>query len=250
MNEEQCITKYTLPLGSFRPEFDKEREYVAELEIELRPKRGKSSYLAEESGFIELSIVGGFWPKGRRADWSGGQCGESLLEMMKGTRGGAIMAKVWPVWERWHLNGLKAGCQHQRKNWKPSAELELIHYTWSESFRKLQGMAQAGELAPLEYENFSKVAPLVNSVCIDKNGPKWEAPLVLELIDKGLIKEKNRETKTAHWVYPSEHPDGVLCKPCEICGYSYGSQWLYEKLPPNVLALVMDRFRLGSLEIA
>jgi hypothetical protein len=37
------------------------------------------------------------------------------------------------------------------------------------------------------------------------------------------------------WVRPDEHPDGLLGKPCETCGYRYGSAWLFEPLPADVL---------------
>ena len=39
-------------------------------------------------------------------------------------------------------------------------------------------------------------------------------------------------------MYPNEHPDGMLCKPCEVCGYAYGSQWLREEVPADVLAFL------------
>ena len=33
----------------------------------------------------------------------------------------------------------------------------------------------------------------------------------------------------------SEHPEGLLSKPCPTCGYPYGSAWLYDPLPPDVI---------------
>jgi hypothetical protein len=49
------------------------------------------------------------------------------------------------------------------------------------------------------------------------------------------------ETKTSSWVYPKEHPEGELTKPCPVCGYKYGSLWLKEEVPAEVIAF------LGSL---
>ncbi len=37
------------------------------------------------------------------------------------------------------------------------------------------------------------------------------------------------------WVRPDEHPDGLLAKPCEECGYRYGTQWIYEEIPQEVI---------------
>lgn len=37
------------------------------------------------------------------------------------------------------------------------------------------------------------------------------------------------------WVSQSEHPDGLLSKPCPVCGYKYGSAWLKEAVPDEVI---------------
>jgi len=58
------------------------------------------------------------------------------------------------IWKRWHLNDLRAGCQHQREE-------------------------------------------------------KWE-------------------------------DNNLLMKPCPVCGYKYGSQWLYEELPQEVIDFLTE----------
>lgn len=40
------------------------------------------------------------------------------------------------------------------------------------------------------------------------------------------------------WVRPEEHPDGLLGKPCPTCGYRFGTAWLTEPVPVDVLAAV------------
>jgi hypothetical protein len=40
----------------------------------------------------------------------------------------------------------------------------------------------------------------------------------------------------AVWVKWDEHVDGLLMRPCYVCGYEYGSQWLYEPLPDGLEA--------------
>ncbi len=37
------------------------------------------------------------------------------------------------------------------------------------------------------------------------------------------------------WVSEKEHPKGLLSKPCPTCGYKYGTQWLHEDVPQDVL---------------
>lgn len=46
------------------------------------------------------------------------------------------------------------------------------------------------------------------------------------------------ETRNAGWVRHEEHPDGLLSKPCPVCGYKYGSAWRKEPLPADVVAAV------------
>ena len=37
------------------------------------------------------------------------------------------------------------------------------------------------------------------------------------------------------WKTPKEHPDGLLTKPCPICGYKYGTEWLHEDVPEDIV---------------
>lgn len=48
------------------------------------------------------------------------------------------------------------------------------------------------------------------------------------------------EVKLSGWVYPKEHPEGELTKPCPVCGYEYGSAWLKEEVPVEVIAFLQS----------
>ena len=37
------------------------------------------------------------------------------------------------------------------------------------------------------------------------------------------------------WIIREEHPEGLLSVPCPTCGYKYGSAWLHEEVPQDVL---------------
>lgn len=43
------------------------------------------------------------------------------------------------------------------------------------------------------------------------------------------------KTQTAAWTRPDEHPDGILAKPCDECGYKYGTKWLHRPLPQSII---------------
>ena len=94
---------------------------------------------------------------------------EDLLKYGANKLEKTIIPKLRDIWERWHLNDMRPGCEHQRD---------------------------------------------------------WDVSEVLTVGEK---------QKAAGWVYPTEHPKGLLCKPCEVCGYKYGSAWLREEVPADVL---------------
>ena len=132
-------------------------------------------YKVGDDGRGQLSISSVDGPK-RNGDCTGG-CGQYMNPLTNEDRppltgwNRDTMRQLAEVWNRWHLNNMRAGCEHQRANW--------------------------GDVtARVETEK----------------GPRPRCQ-----------------------TYPTEHPDGVLTKPCEVCGYKYGSEWLYEEVPVNVL---------------
>lgn len=100
-----------------------------------------------------------------------GGCGQIRLDNITKPAPGIDIKKLQEIWDRWHLNDMRAGCEHQRKNWNTSEEIRF----------------------------------------------------------------PNGQVKTAGWVKETEHPKGLLSKPCEECGYKYGSAWLFEEVPQEVI---------------
>jgi len=47
--------------------------------------------------------------------------------------------------------------------------------------------------------------------------------------------EVGKETKSTNWLTEKEHPEGVLLKPCPVCGYKYGSAWKRQEVPREAL---------------
>jgi len=128
----------------------------------------------------ELSICATEYGKlrnGRTEDLGTGQHREPLRE-----RGGTAQLRLLELWERWHLNGLRAGCEHQRAG------------GW------------------------------------DKR------PIYPDKPTSAYVRHPDRSNgwNMLTWL-PVEH-GGLLSAPCPTCGYKYGSQWLYEAIPTEVLA--------------
>ena len=55
------------------------------------------------------------------------------------------------------------------------------------------------------------------------------------------VEEYGRKTtKLLGWLYPNEHPDGILTKECPVCGYKYGTKWNYFEIPADDLKIIEE----------
>lgn len=187
-----------------------------------------------------LSIVGNVWLKSRRDIEAGGQLEDGIREYLASqTMPEEKLSRILAIWKRWHLNDLKAGCGHQRANWDVSQQLEVVHYGLTSEAQRLRTKTrEALATAALKGETLN-LDPTAKALAeLDAwykhipTPPNADSPL------SGCYEVKKRETKAAGWAYPTEHPLGVLTKPCEVCGYKYGSAWLKEELPADVIAEV------------
>jgi len=139
------------------------------------------------------------------------------------------IAYLWAIWDRWHLNDLRPRCEHQR-NWDTSKELEIPVYIWTTAFYNIMQRAESGEMPTHEYELFRIISKRVHDTLFDNNREH-----VTELMEGNCIKIKETKKQKAGWTTQKEHPEGLLGKPCEICGYKYGSAWLLEPVPEEIL---------------
>lgn len=69
----------------------------------------------------ELSVCGNVWNRSGSDIKMGGQCVDQLAEHVDTwliTR--EAYARIVALWKAYHLNGMNAGCEHQRaENWQP-----------------------------------------------------------------------------------------------------------------------------------
>lgn len=152
------------------------------------------------------------------------------------------------IWHNWHLNDTCAACEHQTgPAWDARKQLEVVPLTWGDEYHRLRKAAEAGEMDRQQYVSWQEVVKAVESLTIAglrNHTPKHPAlwgERGEDFIKRGLVKVERTQTTGAGWVYPQEHPEGLLCKPCPVCGHKYGSRWLFKPLPPAVVQF------LGSL---
>ena len=79
----------------------------------------------------KLSIVGTIGPKyNGDAYGSSGQCYDEIKIKNHATGWDKKrVEKFVSIWKEWHLNNMRAGCEHQRKNWDTNKLLTITHYT-------------------------------------------------------------------------------------------------------------------------
>ena len=82
------------------------KDCTAIIELELRVKH--SHY--EDKNFIEFSACGEIYHTATRCMYHGGQCIDTIAELIPTKK----IKRICEVWKRYHLNGLHAGCEHQR----------------------------------------------------------------------------------------------------------------------------------------
>ena len=137
----------------------------------------------------ELSVCGTIWNATHTDHASGGQNIDELARLFPNDK---RLARLREIWERWHLNGMRAGCEHQRAE------------KWHER--------------PIDP---SKPTNTYGQWCGERGPTTW-----------------NMLT----WVTKKDHPQGLMCEPCPVCGYKYGTAWLHEPLPPEIIAELCEMF--------
>ncbi len=146
-----------------------------------------------------------------------------------------LLTKFFAVWKDWHLNDMRAHCVHQR-DWDISEKIEVVTYHLTAEARNNRKLlitdaaraAVAGKIMKLTPQG-KALLELASDWEDIHTPPDADSPL------SGCYEVSKREVKAAGWVYPKEHPRGLLTKSCEVCGYNYGSKWNFEELPQDVI---------------
>ena len=170
---------------------------------------------------------------------SGGQISELLVHPSLMPAPGwdaAKLARLRELWERWHLNSLRAGCEHQRAAGWGAREVTARQYaltpTAATQRRQLSDaiLDAAKRGAPVELTDDERALLAIDHMFTlygDDAPPDAAAPFV------ALRRES--VVRATHVLHSESAAHGLLCKPCPVCGYKYGSVWLTEALPGAVL---------------
>lgn len=188
-----------------------------------------------------LRITGVVDPRSNGDCYSAGQCYD---EMRQGVANEGWTAdslyKLLDIWQRWHMNDAKPYCEHQR-DWDGGKVCKLYEYKMSDDTRKRRDR--------LKESIHNRLMDGFNvRLSIDERrllGSKYFVKSDKDTAPEGYELYKTH-TKRARALYPMEldtkwgdkHPDGILSKPCPVCGYRWGSSWRAERVPTEVLTFL------------
>jgi len=196
----------------------------------------------------KLSLVGVVGPR------SGGNCYGSAGQCVDEIRNGEptedwtkeMLEKLCDIWDEWHLNDMRPYCEHQKElGWRKLASetITLYHYKLKREVSEQKDQIERQALEALRngkifiatdeqivYVNLKNFLDAYNEIKEGSELAKYYEPY------KSCLGTPAEEIKTRGWVtYGEESDKGLLCKPCPVCGYKYGTSWLKEEVPQEVI---------------
>ena len=195
-----------------------------------------------EDGEMVFSAMADVWKSNRSDIIMGGQCLDDLLPFFTENK---LFNEICRLWKLYHLNDMHAECEHQRElGWKEKARTEVIKYDY---WLKNEFNVQKNTIKKFAIENLVR-AGIVQISEEDQFILSLESYMDVyepEKIDPAILSHyeiHKKETKTLGWVKPSEHSDGILCRPCPVCGYKYGTSWLLMPIPEDDKQKILKLF--------
>lgn len=157
-----------------------------------------------------------------------------------------MLRKFCDCWDLWHLNDMRPYCQHQKAlGWDKLAckNVTLYHYSLTHEYfmkqRELKNrtnnkLGAEGHATLTEEEKELWNLPIKKTSWKPLDDPRYEPRKKADWYSGAT------EEKTLGWLFPDEHPEGILTKPCPVCGYKYGTTWKTEQVPENVLQFLYN----------
>lgn len=151
--------------------------------------------------------------------------------------------RLLEIWHDWHLNDMRAACEHQTgPEWDTGKQLEVYTYSWGPRYHELREKVTGGT-DPAETAAAAALLAAINAEFGRLGlhgrrtgpGPAWGGEAERLLAEGYIEKSAKPAMKGAGWTYPYEHPEGLLCKPCPVCGHKYGSAWLRVDVPESAV---------------
>ena len=222
--------KKTISFGKIDYNHTGRRANAVEVDIEYR---------IDENGKKRFSVCGGIWNQIYSDTLSGGQNLEEIAKYIHTP----LFKKIYRLWKLYHLNDTHPECEHQRElGWKEIARTEVKIYEFTLTS---EACSKRRKIEHFVIENAKKGV-------FDTHLSKEDQTILnltysfktsddnMQFVVSEYYKYKGFETKTLGWLKESEHPDGILSKPCPVCGYKYGHTWKYMSIPEEDEQIIFE----------
>lgn len=201
-----------------------------------------------------FSVSANVWNSRHTDIVAGGQCLDALAPYIDNP----VYSEILRLWELYHLNDMHPECEHQHvEGWHKLASKKVTLYHWrltSEAINEQKAAEKAaisalkaGEtFTPNEQQTFISRLPYgltTHTDTLPENVTKYYEPKKPHYAgDTG-----HTETKACGWLRETEHPEGILSKACPVCGYKYGTGWVYFPIPAEDEAVIYKLLNDGRL---
>lgn len=208
----------------------------------------------EEEGKKRFSVSAMVW-NARRSDCiCGGQCLDTIAQYIKNP----IFSEILRLWKAYHLNDMHPECEHQHAaGWDKLASKKVTLYHWRMTREAMseQDKAKKAALSALTAgETFTPTTEQAFFAGLSYSLTTWTETPPEELAKYYEPKKPlyagdggHTETKALGWLRESKHPDGLLAKACPVCGYKYGTSWVYFPIPAEDEKIIYKLLETGTL---
>lgn len=161
-----------------------------------------------------------------------------------------MLDKFCDIWERWHLNDMKPYCQHMKElGWDEQAKERVKIDTWTLTKEAMQKKRDAENRALECLRNGQVFRPTKDETVYarmkhslisynEEDVSYYYGKLyrdAYELKEKDCLGRPTTEYKTRGWIRYDECDLGFIGRPCPVCGYGYGTSWIKEEVPEEVI---------------
>lgn len=151
-----------------------------------------------------------------------------------------MLQKFCDIWDRWHLNDMRPYCSHMKElGWLDEREEKVKVEEWTLSQESMNKRSAAEKRAlsclkkgetfiPTEEETMYANLLYLLKIYNEEDNPLKQYYVLND-------KDSCTHYETRGWMNYKDNPLGLLGKPCPVCGYEYGSSWLTEEVPEDVI---------------
>lgn len=195
----------------------------------------------------EFTASGNIWNARHTDIYSGGQNLDTIAKHVHGS----TFKKIYRLWALYHLNALHPECEHQRVlSWVEQAHEVISSFAFTPkddvdkkvraAKRRAIDCLRAGEsFTPTEEETKLAVLPDMLILPEDKLPDDLAAYYKPDIF---ILSRKHEKQERRGQVRFQDDPRGILCKPCPVCGYKYGTAWKYMPIHDKDMQIIKALF--------